>query len=186
MRVRKMAGGVSVHAIAGTYVVMLGMDAEEGAKDGLLGFAIERIDKTENEQYWLTGMRTFKSVYPNPPRGALVSSHAHPIQDFLPLDVGEGDLAPAVDAQEAVDVAGPAVDAAALVVAGPGGAAALAAAAVALAAVADDDHVVVAELVSPDVVEEVGLFAGDDDQAAAHGSLSGCGGGELRRGRARR
>jgi phosphatidylserine/phosphatidylglycerophosphate/cardiolipin synthase-like enzyme len=83
MRVRKTAGGVTVHAIAGTYVVMLGMDAEAAARAGLLGFAIERIDKTENEQYWLTGMRTFKSVYPNPPRGSLVSTHHHPIQDFL-------------------------------------------------------------------------------------------------------
>src|SRR3954466_15480169 len=83
MRVRKAAGGVSVHAIAGTYVVMLGMDAEPQARAGLLGFAIERIDKTEHEQYWLTGMRTFKSVYPNPPQGALVSSREHPIQDFL-------------------------------------------------------------------------------------------------------
>jgi len=83
MRARQAAGGISVHAIAGTYVVMLGMDAEEPARAGLLGFAIERVDKTENEQYWLTGMRTFKSVYPNPPRGALVSTHEHPIQDFL-------------------------------------------------------------------------------------------------------
>lgn len=28
-------------------------------------------------------MRTFKSVYPNPPEGALVSTREHPIQDFL-------------------------------------------------------------------------------------------------------
>jgi hypothetical protein len=83
MRTRKTAGGVSVHAISGTYVAMLGMDAEAGAKDGLLGFAIERIDRTETEQYWLSGMRTFKPVYPNPPRGSLVSTHEHPIQDFL-------------------------------------------------------------------------------------------------------
>jgi len=83
MRTRKTAGGVTVHAIAGTYVVMLGLDADAPAREGLLGFALERIDKTEGEQYWLTGMRTFKSVYPNPPQGALVSTHAHPIQDFL-------------------------------------------------------------------------------------------------------
>src|SRR3989442_11662234 len=83
MRTRKTAGGVTVHAIAGTYVVMLGLDADAPTREGLLGFAIERIDKTEGEQYWLTGMRTFKSVYPNPPQGALVSTHAHPIQDFL-------------------------------------------------------------------------------------------------------
>ena len=44
------------------------------------------------------------------------------------------------------------------------------AAPVALAAIGDDEDVVVAELVSADVVEEVGLLARDDDQAAAHGT----------------
>src|SRR5438270_321452 len=83
MRFDANADGVSVHAISGTYVVMLAMDATKEAKDGLLGFAIERTDKTENQQYWLQGMRTFKSVFPNPPEGALTSTHEHPIQDFL-------------------------------------------------------------------------------------------------------
>ena len=83
MRFDASASGVSVHAISGTYVVMLAMDATPEAKKGLLGFAIERTDKTENEQYWLKGMRTFKSVYPNPPEGVLTSTQEHPIQDFL-------------------------------------------------------------------------------------------------------
>jgi len=83
MRFNADKDGLSVYAIAGTYVVMLAMDATEQAREGLLGFAIERTDKTENEQYWLKGMRTFKSVYPNPPEGALTSTHDHPIQDFL-------------------------------------------------------------------------------------------------------
>jgi hypothetical protein len=83
MRFRADAEGISVHAVAGTYVVMLAMNATPEAKDGLLGFAIHRTDKTENEQYWLNGMRTFETVYPNPPEGALVSTRDHPIQDFL-------------------------------------------------------------------------------------------------------
>jgi phosphatidylserine/phosphatidylglycerophosphate/cardiolipin synthase-like enzyme len=84
MRIRKQSDGISVHAVSGTYVVTLGMNATTAeARNGLLGFAIRRIDKTENQQYWMRGMRTFASVYPNPPAGALVSSHEHPIQDFL-------------------------------------------------------------------------------------------------------
>ena len=83
MRFSHEANGVRVRIIAGTYVVILAIDATESAKQGLLGFAISRKDKTEGEEYWLQGMRTFKSVYPNPPEGALVSTHEHPIQDFL-------------------------------------------------------------------------------------------------------
>lgn len=83
MRVITDADGITVRAIAGTYVVILAIDASAQARKGLLGFAIRRTDKTENESYWLQGMRTFESVYPNPPEGALVTTHEHPVQDFL-------------------------------------------------------------------------------------------------------
>lgn len=83
MRIRKTANGVSVQAITGTYVVMLGFDMAKADTKGLLGFAVHRTDPKENEAYWLTGMRTFEASYPNPPDGALVSTQEHPIQDFL-------------------------------------------------------------------------------------------------------
>jgi phosphatidylserine/phosphatidylglycerophosphate/cardiolipin synthase-like enzyme len=83
MRFRKETDGISVHAISGTYVVTLAMNATTNARKSLLGFAISRSDQTEAEQYWLKGMRTFPSVYPNPPQGTLVSTHEHPIQDFV-------------------------------------------------------------------------------------------------------
>ena len=75
--------GVSANFIAGTYVVLMGFDATEEAREGLQGFAVHRVDKTENEQYWLSGFRTFEASYPNPPRGALVSTQQHPVQDFV-------------------------------------------------------------------------------------------------------
>lgn len=75
--------GVSVHGIAGTYVVLLGMNATPAARKGLLGFAIHRTDKTEKEQYWLTGFRTFKDTLPNPKPGSLVSTQEHPVQGFV-------------------------------------------------------------------------------------------------------
>ncbi|MEK6336965.1 MAG: phospholipase D-like domain-containing protein [Acidobacteriota bacterium] len=83
MRKKKTDSGVTVQAITGTYVVVLGIDMDEADTQELLGFAIHRTDPEENEAYWLTGMRTFEKSYPNPPDGALVSTLDHPVQDFL-------------------------------------------------------------------------------------------------------
>ena len=83
MRNRNQENKVSVRAIAGTHVVLLGIDMEQADTAGLLGFAIRRADPTENEDYWLQGIRTFEASYPNPPDGALVSTRDHPVQDFL-------------------------------------------------------------------------------------------------------
>lgn len=74
---------LSVNAIAGTYVVLLAMDVSDAARKGLLGFAIHRTDKTENEQYWLKSFKTFKEVDPNPAPGTLVSTQEAPVQDFI-------------------------------------------------------------------------------------------------------
>ena len=83
MRVRRKRSGISVHAISGTYVVLLGLDADEVAREGLLGFAIEREDHTEGERYWLEGFKTFEETEPDPCPGSLFSTLEHPIQTFL-------------------------------------------------------------------------------------------------------
>lgn len=75
--------GVSAFFIAGTYVVLMGFDATDEARKGLLGFAVERVDKTETERYWLKGLRTFEATFKNPPQGILVSTQEHPVQDFV-------------------------------------------------------------------------------------------------------
>jgi phosphatidylserine/phosphatidylglycerophosphate/cardiolipin synthase-like enzyme len=82
MRRREANGPLSVHAIAGTYVVLLGIDMDEAASSGVLGFAIERTDHTEDERYWLRGLRTFEQTDPGVP-GLLVSTLEHPFQSFL-------------------------------------------------------------------------------------------------------
>ncbi|WP_373488709.1 phospholipase D-like domain-containing protein [Blastomonas sp.] len=82
MRQRSSSNGVSVNAISGTNVVFLGFDVEEAGRDGLLGFAVHRQDKTESEEYWLRTFRTFAATDPNPPPGSLVSSQDHPVQAF--------------------------------------------------------------------------------------------------------
>lgn len=83
MRVRESNGDISVHAIAGSYVILLGLDAAPGAARGLLGFAIQRTDHTEQEKYWLKGFRTFVETMPNPVSEYHVSTYEHPIQGFL-------------------------------------------------------------------------------------------------------
>jgi phosphatidylserine/phosphatidylglycerophosphate/cardiolipin synthase-like enzyme len=83
MRLEGSAGGITVKAIAGTYVVSLLMNASENARDGLLGFALYRMDKTEKEEYWLKGMRTFEATSPPDLKpGTLVSTYENPVQDF--------------------------------------------------------------------------------------------------------
>jgi phosphatidylserine/phosphatidylglycerophosphate/cardiolipin synthase-like enzyme len=82
MKKKEKSGPLSVHAIAGTHVVLLGIDMEEEASRGVLGFAIERTDHTEDERYWLKGLRTFEETDPGVP-GLLVSTLEHPFQSFL-------------------------------------------------------------------------------------------------------
>ena len=82
MRRRAQNGPLSVHAIAGTHVVLLGIDMREEASRGVLGFAIERTDHTEGERYWLRGLRTFEETDPGV-SGQLVSTLEHPLQAFF-------------------------------------------------------------------------------------------------------
>jgi hypothetical protein len=82
MKNKARSGPLSVQAIAGTYVVLLGIDMWEEASRGVLGFAIERTDHTEDERYWLRGLKTFEETDPGVP-GLLVSTLEHPFQSFL-------------------------------------------------------------------------------------------------------
>jgi phosphatidylserine/phosphatidylglycerophosphate/cardiolipin synthase-like enzyme len=82
MRNKEQKGDLSVQAIAGTHVVLLGMDLPEQKCPGLLGFALRREDHTEGEKYWLSGYKTFASIEPSPPPGILYSTRHHPVQGF--------------------------------------------------------------------------------------------------------
>src|SRR3970282_261935 len=59
MRVTNTNNGLRVHAIAGTYVVILGFDLPQADCDGLLGFSIHRSDHTEGEAYFLEATNAF-------------------------------------------------------------------------------------------------------------------------------
>lgn len=82
MRNRKSELGLTVNAIGGTHVVMLGLNLTDEKRSGCLGFAIQREDLTEDERYWLKGTKTFKATDPILGPGGEVSSRQHPYQTF--------------------------------------------------------------------------------------------------------
>jgi len=80
--VRKTASinGVSVKAYAGTTGVLLAMNIEASERQGLLGFAIERVDGRSGQKEWLSGTLSFPGMSHQP--GNLIASHLAPIQKF--------------------------------------------------------------------------------------------------------
>jgi phosphatidylserine/phosphatidylglycerophosphate/cardiolipin synthase-like enzyme len=82
MRKRISNAGVTVQAVAGNHAVFLGFDLDGAAREGCLGFSIQRTDETEAEEYWLAGFKTFKSVVPNPVAESTYSTRDHPLQTF--------------------------------------------------------------------------------------------------------
>jgi phosphatidylserine/phosphatidylglycerophosphate/cardiolipin synthase-like enzyme len=82
MRIRKTTGGLTVNAVAGSYVVLLGLDIRNDMRRGLRGFGIQRTDKDEDETYWMSGTKVFESIEPQPAPGRQYSSLFHPFQSF--------------------------------------------------------------------------------------------------------
>lgn len=78
---KAVSGFVTVRAISGTSVVFLAFNMKRADAQGLMGFAIQRTDLTEDETIWLRGNKTFASI--RPPTGLEdASSHEHPFQGF--------------------------------------------------------------------------------------------------------
>lgn len=82
MRKLIKSNGLTVSAIAGSYVVILGFDMIQDNCEGLLGFSIHRFDHNENESYYMKGMKTFEETDPGFPSGSLYSTKDHPWQGF--------------------------------------------------------------------------------------------------------
>src|SRR5258708_40003785 len=80
MRKQVRGNGLVLQAIAGTYVVTLGWDVAAGQQAGLLGFAVQRADHTENETLFMRGMETFPNTSPPLPPGRNKSSTQQPVQ----------------------------------------------------------------------------------------------------------
>lgn len=82
MRKRKTRSGLTVNCIAGTNVVVLGLNLSDQARAGCLGFAIQREDHTEDEKYWMSSSKAFAETDPLLGPGGQVSSRDHPFQSF--------------------------------------------------------------------------------------------------------
>lgn len=82
MRKRVRQSGVTINAVAGNHVVMLGLNIENSLRRGLRGFAIRRTDVAAEETFWMKGQKTFASIEPTPAAGEQFSSREHPFQSF--------------------------------------------------------------------------------------------------------
>lgn len=94
MRFGTHNGKFSVHAIAGTFVITLALDAKEKFTKGLLGFAIHRTkfdakgkDVSDGGD-WMKGYKPFKEVIKNPLPNVTYPTNLHPIQSFTWADYG--------------------------------------------------------------------------------------------------
>jgi phosphatidylserine/phosphatidylglycerophosphate/cardiolipin synthase-like enzyme len=79
----KKTDGYQIFAVSGTNTISFAIDFEDADIDGLLGFAVERIDPTENERYFVYGFKVFPSVIPTPDATTTVKTSDHPIQSFV-------------------------------------------------------------------------------------------------------
>ena len=82
MRKQVRGNDLILQAVAGTYVVTMGWDVGAPRQAGLLGFAIQRVDHTENETFFMRGMKSFPNTSPQLPPGGTASSHDQPFQSF--------------------------------------------------------------------------------------------------------
>jgi hypothetical protein len=86
MRIKNTSDHLTVQAIGGSHVVLLGWDFPRENCDGLLGFAIHRTDPTEEEACWLRGLKTFEKTDPGFVAGSTYSTRDHPVQSFMWAD----------------------------------------------------------------------------------------------------
>ena len=82
MRKRKTSNGLSVNAIAGTAVVMLGIDQTDAARAGCLGFAIRRERHDTGELEWLHDMKSFEATEDDGGDGDGFRSNRHLFQSY--------------------------------------------------------------------------------------------------------
>jgi len=75
--------GYQVFAVSGTNTVSFGIDFAKADTKGLLGFAVERSDPTENERYFMFGFKVFPSVIPHPDNKTTVNTFDQPVQSFV-------------------------------------------------------------------------------------------------------
>lgn len=81
--VSQKTNGYVLYAVTGTNSISFAVDFEAANTKGLLGFAVERHDKTENERYFMYGFKVFERTTPNPTPNTMVSTYDQPVQSFV-------------------------------------------------------------------------------------------------------
>jgi len=74
--------GFQVFAVTGVNTVSFAITATDEAKEGLLGFAVER-GTNGRKPVFRPGFKVFKSVVPKPTKATRVSTRDHPVQSFV-------------------------------------------------------------------------------------------------------
>jgi phosphatidylserine/phosphatidylglycerophosphate/cardiolipin synthase-like enzyme len=82
----KKTDGYQIFAVTGTNTVSFGIDFDDADTKGLLGFAVERFDPTENEKFFTFNSKVFRSVVPHPDNTTKVTTFNHPMQSFVTDD----------------------------------------------------------------------------------------------------
>ena len=75
--------GYRIYAVTGTSTVSFTIDSQRARTEGLLGFAVERIDRTARQRFYMAGFKVFPSVIPQPGAHLTVSTFDHPVQSFV-------------------------------------------------------------------------------------------------------
>src|SRR5262245_19932602 len=84
MRARSdKVGGFQVFAVSGVNTISFAVAADAPARKGLLGFAVERSDAVEDEQFFMFGFKVFKSLILKPDEQTKVSTFEHPVQSLV-------------------------------------------------------------------------------------------------------
>lgn len=76
-------GGYTIYAVSGTNTVSFAIDFREADTDGLLGFAVERINHSTGERKYVDGYKVFDSIMPNPNPNIVANTYTHPVQSFV-------------------------------------------------------------------------------------------------------
>lgn len=78
-----LTGGYCIYAVSGTNSISFAIDFEKANTKGLLGFAVERINRYSGERKYMDGFKVFEDLIKKPNVNTVVSTYTHPIQSFV-------------------------------------------------------------------------------------------------------
>lgn len=83
----KVVDGVQAFAVSGTNTISFGIKASPSARNGLMGFAIDRYNPTAakpSDRHWeIKNFKVFKSLIKDPKESTWLSTWKHPVQSFV-------------------------------------------------------------------------------------------------------